>query len=157
MVSSCYLVNFGCFIYLLYIFGTNLLIQCQVPVPVFSVFLTLSRSDFGTVSKRNKIPKINVSRTEEDRGTWRPRHESHRGPTSLLGAPQVMARGLVASPGALCLGSQAPCVSSVPEKNFSEVLFRLDSLIFSSEKGQKHGKTGTGTWHWVNKLVPKNI
>ena len=58
MVSRSYLVNFGCFVYLLYLFGTNLLTQCQAPVPVFSVFLTLFRSDFGTESKRNKIPKM---------------------------------------------------------------------------------------------------
>ena len=53
--------------YLLYFFGTNLLIQCQVLVLVFSVFLALFRSDFGTESKRNKIPELNFSRTEEDR------------------------------------------------------------------------------------------
>ena len=39
-------------------FGTNLLTQCQVPVPVFSVFLTLFRSDFGTESKRKKNPEM---------------------------------------------------------------------------------------------------
>ena len=56
-------------LYTFYIFlGTNLLIQCQVPVPVFSVFLTLFRSDFGKESKRNKIPDF-FSRTEEDQGT----------------------------------------------------------------------------------------
>ena len=68
MVSCCYLVNFGCFMYLLYLFGTNLLIQCQVPVPVFSVFLALLRYDFGTESKRNTIPEMIFSRTEEDQG-----------------------------------------------------------------------------------------
>ena len=55
-------------LYAFYIFfGTNLLTQCQVPVPVFSVFLTLFRSDFGTEAKRNKIPKMIFSRMEEDR------------------------------------------------------------------------------------------
>ena len=49
-------------------FGTNLLIQCQVSAPVFSVFLALFRSDFGTESKRNKIPGMIFSRTEEDQG-----------------------------------------------------------------------------------------
>ena len=54
---------------------------------------------------------------------------SQRGPTSLLGAaPLAAPRGLVESPGGLCLGSHVPCVSSVPEKNFSEVLFRLDTV-----------------------------
>ena len=40
------LSNFGCFACLLYIFGTNLLTQCQVSVPVFSMFLTPFRGDF---------------------------------------------------------------------------------------------------------------
>ena len=53
---------------------------------------------------------------------------SHMGPTGLLGAPLAVARGLVTSPGVLSLGSQVPRVSSVLEKIFSEVLFRLDSV-----------------------------
>ena len=57
------------------------------------------------------------SRAEEPQGAHKP---ARRGP------PQAAARGLVAYPGAICLGSQAPCVSSVPEKIFSEILFRLD-------------------------------
>ena len=71
---------------------------------------------------------------------------SHGGPTSLLGAPQAAPRGLVACPGALFLGSQAPWVSSVPEKNLfgGFIPFGLH-LIFSSEKGQKHGKNRN--WH----------
>ena len=36
-------------------FGTNLLTQCQVPVPVFSRFLTPFRGDFETESKWKKI------------------------------------------------------------------------------------------------------
>ena len=57
------------------------------------------------------------SRAKEPRGAHNPARR-----------PQAAARGLVASLGTLCLGSQAPCVSSVPEKIFSEVLFRLDSV-----------------------------
>ena len=48
-------------------FGTNLLTQCQVPVPVFSMFLTPFRGDFETESKRKKIPEKIFSVTEEDR------------------------------------------------------------------------------------------
>ena len=70
-------------------FGTNLLIQCQVPVPVFSVFLTLFRSDFGTESKRNKIPEMIFSRTEEDQGACGPSQEGYREPTS----PPTATRG----------------------------------------------------------------
>ena len=63
-------------------FGTNLLIQCQVPVPVFSVFLDLFRSDFGTESKQNKIPEMIFSRTEEDQGASGPSQVGSREPTS---------------------------------------------------------------------------
>ena len=70
-------------------FRTNLLIQCQVPIHVFSMFLALFRSDFGTGSKRNKIPEINFSRTEEDQGACGPSQESYREPTS----PVATTRG----------------------------------------------------------------
>ena len=63
-------------------FGTNLLIQCQVPVPVFSVFLTLFRSDFGTESKQKKNPEMIFSRTEEVHGAFGPRQVGPREPTS---------------------------------------------------------------------------
>ena len=75
--------------YLLYLFGTNLLIQCQVPVPVFSVFLTLFRSDFGMESKRKKNPEMIFSRTEEDQGAFRPSQLGSREPTS----PHSATRG----------------------------------------------------------------
>ena len=51
------------------IFGTNLLTQCQVPVPVFSVFLTLFRGGFETESKRNKTSEKIFSEIEDDRET----------------------------------------------------------------------------------------
>ena len=85
-------------LYTFYIFfGTNLLIQCQLPVPIFSVFLALLRSDFGTESKRNKIPEINFSRREEDQGAWGPSQEGYRGPTSPLSATRGAASRLVAT------------------------------------------------------------
>ena len=70
-------------------FGTNLLTQCQVPVPVFSMFLTPFRGDFETESKRKKISEKIFSGTEEDRRAWGPSQESPRGPTS----PHPAARG----------------------------------------------------------------
>ena len=77
-------------LYTFYIFfGTNLLIQCQVPVPVFSVFLTLFRSDFGTESKRNKIPEMIFSRTKENHGAFGPSQVGSREPTS----PHSATRG----------------------------------------------------------------
>ena len=77
----------SCLLWLFYVpfisfFGTNLLIQCQVPVPVFSVFLTLFRSDFGTESKRKKNLEMIFSRTEEDQGAFGPSQVGSREPTS---------------------------------------------------------------------------
>ena len=87
MLLSCQTLDV---LYAFYIFfGTNLLTQCQVPVPVFSVFLTLFRSDFGTESKRNKIPEMIFSRTEEDQGACGPSQEGSREPTS----PHSATRG----------------------------------------------------------------
>ena len=74
--------------------GTNLLTQCQVPVPVFSMFLTPFRGYFETESKRKKIPEKIFSVTEEDREAWEPRQGSLSGPTS----PRPAARGVVCGP-----------------------------------------------------------
>ena len=73
-------------------FGTNLLIQCQVPVPVFSVFLTLFRSDFRTESKRKKNPEMIFSRTEEDQGAFGPSHVGSKEPTSRHSATRGRRR-----------------------------------------------------------------
>ena len=70
-------------------FGTNLLTQCQVTVPIFPMFLTPFRGDFETESKRKKIPEKIFSGTKEDRGAWEPRQGIPRGPTS----PHPAARG----------------------------------------------------------------
>ena len=76
----------------LYLFGTNLLIQCQVPVPVFSVFLALFRFDFGTESKRTKNPEMIFSRTEEDQGASGPSQVGSREPTSSHSATRGRRR-----------------------------------------------------------------
>ena len=77
-----------------YIFlGTNLLTQCQVPVPFFSMFLTPFRGDFETESKWKKTPEKIFFGTEEDRRTWEPSQKSPRGPTS----PHPAARGAAPS------------------------------------------------------------
>ena len=74
------------------------------------------------------------------------------------GLPLAAGWGLVGPLGLPCLGSQAPWSSSVPKKIFSGIFFRLDSVSKSPLKGVKNmEKTGTGTWHWINKLVPKKI
>ena len=80
MLLSCQTLDV---LYAFYIFSkTNLLTQCQVPVPVFSMFLTPFGGDFETESKRNKISEKIFSVTEEDQKTWEPRQG---GP----GAPQA--------------------------------------------------------------------
>ena len=60
-----------------------------MPVPVFSVFLALFRSDFGTESKRNKIPEMIFSRMKEDQGACGPSQEGYKEPTS----PHSATRG----------------------------------------------------------------
>ena len=80
MLLSCHTLDV---LYAFYIFfGTNLLTQCQVPVPVFSMFLTPFKGDFETESKRKKIPEKSFSGTEEDEEAWEPRQGSLMGPTS---------------------------------------------------------------------------
>ena len=84
-------------------FGTNLLIQCQAPVLVFSVFLTLFRPDFGMESKRKKNPEMIFSRTEEVQGAFGPSQVGSREPTS----PHSATRG-EAAVGRLVASLAAP-------------------------------------------------
>ena len=131
-------------------FGTNLLIQCQVRVPVFSVFLALFISDFGTESKRNKIPEMIFSRRKKIRGLQGQARRATGGPQAWVARPTplVVGWGLVGPLGLPCLGSQAPQSSSVPKKICSGILFRLDFVSKSPLKGVKNmEKTGIGTWH----------
>ena len=65
-----------------------------------------------------------------------------------VASPLAEGWGLVGPLGLLWLGPQALRSSSVPEKIFSEIFFRLDSVSKSPLKGVKNmEKTGTGTWH----------
>ena len=114
-------------------FGTNLLTQCQVSVPVFSMFLTPFRGDFETESKRKKIPEKIFSRTEEDWRTWEPSQRSSRGPTS----PHPAARGeavalrLVGPLDLLCPRFCAYISPKIPQKirRSSKVLLRRRKLL----------------------------
>ncbi|KAE8766980.1 hypothetical protein D1007_61721 [Hordeum vulgare] len=72
-------------------FGTNLLTQCQVRVPVFSMFLAPFRGEFETESKRNKIPEKIFFRNGRRSGDLRAKAGGPRGPTS----PHPAARGEV--------------------------------------------------------------
>ena len=55
MLLSCQTLDVLYAFYLL--FGTNLLTQCKVRVPVFSMFLNPFRGDFEMESKRKKNPE----------------------------------------------------------------------------------------------------
>ena len=114
-------------------FGTNLLIQCQVPVPVFSVFLALFRSDFGTESKRNKIPKMIFSRTEEDQGGCGPSQEGSREPTSphsaTRGGGGGRACGLPERPSPRSLAYIFPKIKQ-KMRGSTKILFRRRNLPF---------------------------
>ena len=85
---------------------------------------------------------------------------SNQGPTSLVAAaypPGRDNRACGALVGPLPWTSSLPIFSRSGKIHFGDFIpFGLRSKI-RSEKCQKHRKTGTGTWHWVNKLVPKNI
>ena len=76
----------------------------------------------------------------------------------MVAAPLAAATGLVGSLWAPCLGPQVPRFSSVLEKFISGILFRLDSVPNTDLKRVKNTeKTGIGTWHKINKVVPKKI
>ena len=77
MLLSCQTLDV---LYAFYIFfGTNLLTQCQVPVPVFSMLLTPFRGDFETESKRKKIPEF-VFRHGRRSGSLRAKAGEPQGP-----------------------------------------------------------------------------
>ena len=125
-----------------YLFSrTNLLTQCQVPVPVFSMFLTPFRGDFETESKRKKIPENIFSGTEEDRRAWGPSQKSPRGTTSPHPAARGRAMQACGPPVALLPWPSSPsiffCSGKIYFRDFIPFGLRSKS---SSGRGQKHGK-----------------
>ena len=52
------------------IFGTSLLIQSQVPVSIFPLFLSFTDKEYQTESKRNKTFVIIFLGPEETQETW---------------------------------------------------------------------------------------
>ena len=100
----------------------------------FSVFLTLSRSDFGTESKRNKNPEMIFSRTEEDQGASGPSQVGSREPTSSHSATRGEAAvgRIVASLAASSPRSLAYKFPNIPQKirGPSKIIFRRRKLPF---------------------------
>ena len=64
----------------IYFFGTNLLTQCQVPVPIFSMFLTPFIGEFESESKKNKIPEEIFFRNGRRSGDLRAKAGGPQGP-----------------------------------------------------------------------------
>ena len=77
---------------------------------------------------------------------------THQGAPGPLGAP----RCLVVTLGPLFGTSLAHWMSSSPKKSTkSFTAFGLRLVLISCDVKIKQ-KTATGTWHYVNRLVPKN-
>ena len=69
------------------IFETNLLTQSQVPVSVFSLFLSFIDKEYQTESKRNKTFTMIFLGPEETQETWSWSQKSPEATTSHQGAP----------------------------------------------------------------------
>ena len=113
------------------LFGTNLLTQCQVPVPVFSMFLTPFRGDFETESKRKKIPEKIFSGTEDSESLGAKPEEPqgpHKPPPRGQGGTPCR---LVGPLGALCPMVCAYISPKIPQKfrRSSKVIFRRRKLL----------------------------
>ena len=69
------------------IFGTNLLTQSPVPVPVFSLVLVFRRKEYQMESKRNETFGRVIFGTEAIQETWSVRQGSNKVATRQGGVP----------------------------------------------------------------------
>ena len=76
------------------IFGTNLLTQSLVPVPVFPLFQCFEEKEYQTESKRNETFWRSYFGKKAIRGTWSARQESNEGGTRQGGAPSTLVAPL---------------------------------------------------------------
>ena len=74
------------------IFGTNLLTQSPVPVPVFPLFQCFEEKEYQTESKRNETFGRVIFGTEAIQETWSRRQGSFEVATRQGGAPAPWAR-----------------------------------------------------------------
>ena len=83
MVSCYYLVKLWMFCMpFISFFGTNLLTQCQVPVPVFLCVFGSFQIWFWNGVQMEEKPQNDFSWMEEDQGAFGPRQVGSREPTS---------------------------------------------------------------------------
>ena len=139
------------------IFGTNILIQCPVPVPVCCMFY---------VSRKPNI-KRNPNGIKTDRelfwNIWDfPEEESTRngarGGHKPLAAPRVggVPQGPVGPSGIVSRWFRFPKITYIPKKSpsfFIPLGLRL-VWIFCETKNMQQTRTDTG--HWINMFSPKN-
>ena len=74
------------------IFGTNLLTQSPVPVPVFPLFQCFAEKEYQTESKRKETFGRVIFATEAIQGTWSARKGSNEEGTRQGGTPTPWAR-----------------------------------------------------------------
>ena len=74
------------------IFGTNLLTQSPVPVPVFPLFQCFAEKEYQTQSKRNETFRRVIFGTEAIQGTWSARKGSNEEGTRQGARPSPWAR-----------------------------------------------------------------
>src|SRR3954470_6811131 len=94
--SSYYIIHLGCLMgftmHFYIIFGTNLLTQSPVPVPVFPLFQCFEEKEYQTESKRNETfwrsyfwKESNPGDLECTSGKQQGRHEAGGTPSTLVG------------------------------------------------------------------------
>ena len=101
---------------------------------------------------------INISSTPlgfwEYQGIYRAKRRSGG---HLRWAQPTRARpGFLCSPRGTPRCCQGPLRSFWPIKNLGKVTCICTPFDIDFMRCKKHGKTATGTWHYVNRLVPKN-
>ena len=69
------------------IFGTNLLTQSPVPVPIFSLVSVFRRKEYQTESKRNETFGSDLFGTNTIQETWSGHQEAAEAATRQEGAP----------------------------------------------------------------------
>ena len=77
------------------IFGTNLLTQSPVQVPVFPLFQCFAEKEYQTESKRNETFGRVIFGTEAIQETWSARQERNEGATRQGGAPSTLVGPLL--------------------------------------------------------------
>ena len=138
------------------IFGTNILIQCPVPVPVCCMFFVsqnihIKQSPNGIKTDGDFVG--NIYDFWEEKSTRDDARGGHEGPTRVEGAPPT------SWPPWSFLDVDSKSLEMLYFQKWVPWSFRSIGLrlVFLFFETLKQGKTETGTRLWVNRLVPKMI